>query len=474
MRIVIIGGGPGGYSAAFEAARLGADVTLVEAENLGGTCLNWGCIPTKTILRSARIAWDTRNGEEFGLRVHPADVDIERLMERKEGIVEELRSQIEATAARLKVRVLWGRGRLLGPKTVEVTPADGMKDTIEADAVILATGSAVFKLPSIDHSLEGVWTSDEAVSLVSLPQRIVIIGGGVIGLEFACAYASFGSEVTVVELTPTVLPGNDKRVTRQVQDSLERMGVAFHLGVSASSVEEGEDREMTTTLSDGTVVLSDIVMSAVGRMPNSAGLNVEAAGLEMDRAAVKVDEHFRTNVPGVFAIGDLIGGMMLAHVADEEGVAAARNAVATYEFAEAEGLLGKLKHLPHLKSVDYSCIPACVYTFPEVGVVGSSRDSAKERGLDVVQAVSKFTANGKALGEGEADGFVQIVAEKGTGRVVGCQIVGPHAVEIIHEVALAMRHKLTVRDIAETVHAHPTVSEVVRLAALDAAEKCGV
>ena len=210
MRIVIIGGGPGGYSAAFEAARLGADVTLVEAENLGGTCLNWGCIPTKTILRSARIAWDTRNGEEFGLRVHPADVDIERLMERKEGIVEELRSQIEATAARLKVRVLWGRGRLLGPKTVEVTPADGMKDTIEADAVILATGSAVFKLPSIDHSLEGVWTSDEAVSLVSLPQRIVIIGGGVIGLEFACAYASFGSEVTVVELTPTVLPGNDK------------------------------------------------------------------------------------------------------------------------------------------------------------------------------------------------------------------------------------------------------------------------
>ena len=474
MRILIIGGGPGGYSAAFEAARLGAEVTLVESDNLGGTCLNWGCVPAKTILRSARIAWDTRNGEEFGLRVHPADVDIERLMERKEGIVEELRSQIEATAARLKVNVVWGCARLTGPKSVVVTAVDGVTQDVEGDALILATGSTVLKLPNIDHSLEGVWTSNEAVSLVEMPRRIVIIGGGAIGLEFACAYASFGSEVTVVELTPTVLPGNDKRLTRVVQDALERMGVTFHLGVSASTVEEGEDRLMTTTLSDGTVLESDIVLSAVGRKPNSEGLGVEAAGLEMDLAAVKVDEHFRTNVPGVFAIGDLIGGMMLAHVADEEGVAAARNAVASYEFAEAEGLLAKLTHLPHLQSVDYSCIPACVYTFPEVGVVGSSRDSAKERGLDVVQAVAKFTANGKALGEGEAEGFVQLVAEKGTGRIVGCQIVGPHAVEIIHEVALAMRHKLTVRDIAETVHAHPTVSEVIKLAALDAADKCGV
>jgi dihydrolipoamide dehydrogenase len=474
MRIVIIGGGPGGYSAAFEAARLGASVTLVESDNLGGTCLNWGCVPTKTILRSARIAWDTRNAAEFGMRVHPADVDIERLMERKEGIVEELRSQIEATAARAKVDLLWGCGRLTGPRSVEVTSADGVKHTIEGDAVILATGSVVFRLPNIDHTLEGVWTSNEAVSLVELPRRIVIIGGGVIGLEFACAYASFGSEVTVIELTPTVLPGNDKRVTRSVQDALEGMGVVFHLGTSASSVEQGEDKVMTTTLSDGTVLSSDIVLSAVGRKPNSEGLNVEAAGLEMDRAAVKVDEHFRTNVPGVFAIGDLIGGMMLAHVADEEGVAAARNAVATYESAEAEGLLAKLAHLPRLQSVDYSCIPACVYTFPEVGVVGSSRDSAKERGLDVVQAVSKFTANGKALAEGEGEGFVQMVAEKRTGRIVGCQIVGPHAVEIIHEVALAMRHGLTVRHIAETVHAHPTVSEAVKLAASDAAEKCGV
>ncbi len=472
MHILVLGGGPGGYSAAFEAARLGAEVTLVEREFLGGTCLNWGCVPTKTILRSARIAHDAANAAEFGLRLDRATVDIERLMERKEGIVSELRSQIEASAKRLKVEVVYGEGRLEGPKKVRVT-TEGTHVDFEPDAIILATGSAVFKLPSIDHTLERVWTSDEAVSLVDIPERVLIVGGGVIGLEFACAYASFGSEVHVVELTPSVLPGNDKRVQKAAQAALESMGVRFYLGTKADSVAQYGDT-METALEDGTMIETDIVLSAVGRIPNSAGLNADKAGLEMDRAAVKVDEHLRTNVRGVYAIGDLIGGMMLAHVADEEGVVAARNAVREYEFAESQGLLARLAHIPHLESVDYSCIPACVYTFPEIGVVGRTRDGAKESGLDAVQAVSKFAANGKALGEGEADGFVQLVAENGTGRILGCQIVGPHAVETIHEVALAMRHKLGVRDIAETVHAHPTVSEVIKLAAADAAAKCGV
>jgi dihydrolipoamide dehydrogenase len=472
MQILVLGGGPGGYSAAFEAARLGAKVTLVEREQLGGTCLNWGCVPTKTILRSARIARDATMAAEFGLRLGPASVDIERLMERKEGILTELRSQIEATAARLKVDVVYGEGRLEGPKKVRVTTGGTHKD-FEPDAIILATGSVVFKLPSIDHSLERVWTSDEAVSLVEIPERVLIVGGGVIGLEFACAYAAFGSEVHVVELTPTVLPGNDKRVQKAAQAALEAMGVTFYLGTKTDTVAQYGD-VMETTLENGTMIETDIVLSAVGRMPNSAGLHTDKAGLEMDRAAVKVDGHFRTNVKGVYAIGDLIGGMMLAHVADEEGVVAARNAVREYEYAEAEGLLAKITHIPLLETVDYSCIPACVYTFPEIGVVGSTRGGAKADGLDAVQAVSKFSANGKALGEGEADGFVQLVAETGTGRILGCQIVGPHAVETIHEVALAMRHRLTVRDVAETVHAHPTVSEVIKIAALDAAGKCGV
>jgi len=472
MRIVVLGGGPGGTAAALEAARLGATVTLIEKDNLGGTCLNWGCIPTKTILRSARIAWDARNAAEFGLRLPAADVDEERLLERKQGVVEELRSQLESAQARAKVDVVYGEGVLTDARTVRVTNTDGTTD-YHADALILATGSEVFKLPSIDHSLERVWTSDEATSIVAIPDSILIVGGGVIGLEFACAYASFGAEVHVVELTPAVLPGNDKRVQRSTQEALEKMGVTFHLGQAATSVQQFGEK-MITEMPDGSMIETDYVLSAVGRKPLSEGFGYPEAGIEMDRAAVKVNEFFATNVPGVYAIGDLIGGMMLAHVAEEEGVVAARNAVRLYEFAESEGLLAKLMHLPALQTVDYSSVPACVYTFPEIAVVGSSRDSAKERGLDVVQAVSKYAANGKALGEGESDGFVQIVAEMKTGRIVGCQIVGPHAVETIHEVALAKRHNLSVRDIAETVHAHPTVSEAIKLACAEAASKCGV
>ena len=286
----------------------------------------------------------------------------------------------------------------------------------------------------------------------------MIIGGGVIGLEFACAYASFGSKVTVVELVDQVLPGNDKRVAKSMQTALEAMGVAFHTGDSADAVEQIGDR-MRATLKSGTVLEADIVMSAVGRRPNSDGFGYAEIGLEFDRAALKVDPHMRTNLEGVYAIGDLIGGMMLAHVAEEEGVIAARTAV--------HDLGGEA----HLETMDYSCVPAAVYTFPEVGVVGSSRDGAKDKGIDAVQAVSKFGANGKALGEGDSDGFVQIVAEKGTGRIVGCQIVGPHAVEIIQEVAVAKRWGLTVGQLAHTVHGHPTVGEVIKMACADAATK---
>lgn len=467
MRIAVLGGGPGGYSAAFEAARLGADVTLVEAHRLGGTCLNWGCIPTKTILRSAHIVADSKAAASFGLVASPATVDIAALRARKEGVVDELVSQVEASAKRLKVRVVYGTGKLVAPKAIEVALAEGGSETIESDAVILASGSAVFKLPMLDHTLEGLWTSDHAVALQEIPGEIVIIGGGVIGLEFACAYATFGSRVTVVELMEQVLPGNDKRVVKQTQAALEELGVTFHLKDAVERVERVDGR-MRATLKSGAVLEADVVMSAVGRIPNSAGLGYPEAGIEMDRAAVKVDEHFRTNIPGVYAIGDLIGGMMLAHVADEEGVAAARNAVAELKAAAGEGAPA------HLESVCYGCIPACVYTFPEVATVGETRDAAKARGLDAVQAVAKFAANGKALGEGDAGGFVQLVAENGTGRVLGCQIVGPHAVEIIHELAIAMRHGITVRALAETVHAHPTVSEVIRMAAADAAGKCGL
>jgi len=467
MRIVVVGGGPGGYQAAFEAARLGAEVVLVEkdASELGGTCLNRGCVPTKTILKSAHIVRDTRRAAEFGLDSGVASVRVDALRERKETVVAGLRSQIAESAKRLKVETVWGEGRLVSPDTIVVASSDGSETMLKADAIILATGSKVFRLPGIDHDLPGVWTSDEALDLTDIPGEILLIGGGAIGLEFACAYATFGSKVTVVELMSTVLPGNDKRVTRAAQKALEDMGVEFRLGQKVESVEQ-DGMRMRSTLDPGEVIESDIVFSAVGRVPESEGLGLQDLGMDMDRAAVKVDEHFRTSVEDVYAIGDLIGGVMLAHVAEEEGVVAARNAVA--------GLSTVVTDTARLETVDYASIPACVYTFPEIAVVGSTRDAAKERGEDVVQAVAKFAANAKALGEGESEGFVQLVAEKGTGRIVGSQIVGPRAVEIIHEVAVAIRHGIGARELAETVHAHPTVSEVIRAAATDAASKAGV
>ncbi len=460
MRIAVLGGGPGGYSAAFEAARLGADVVLVERQRLGGTCLNWGCIPTKTILRSAHIVSDTRHAADYGLKAQVAEVDCDSLRARKEGVVDELVGQIEGQAKRLKVDVVLGDGRLAAPTVIEVATPEGTTRIVEADAVILATGSVPFLLPNIDHSLERVWTSDEATSLSEIPGEIVIIGGGVIGLEFADAYANFGSTVHVVELTPSVLPGNDKRVQREAQKALEALGVHFHLGVAVDSVSQA-GRRITATLTDGRTIEADVVLSAPGRRPNGLGFGFEEAGIEMDRAAVKVDELYRTNQPGVYAIGDLIGGMMLAHVAEAEGEAAARNAVAV--------LSGKAPSA----SVDLPCVPAAVYTEPGIGVVGSTRDSAKEAGLDVVQVVMKFAGNGKALAEGHTEGFVQIVAENTTGRIVGAQIVGPGAAELIQEISIAMSAGVTVAQVGHSVFGHPTVSEVIKFACIEAANKTG-
>ena len=468
MRVIVLGGGPGGYSAAFEAARLGAQVTLVEADRLGGTCLNRGCIPTKTVLRSARLVADTTHASHFAVVAAPATVDISALRDRKNGILDELRGQIAGSAKRLKVEVVYGTGRMTGPRTIEVALADGGTATLEGDALILATGSEVFKLPCIDHDLSRVWTSDDAVEITEIPAQLTVVGGGIIGLEFACAYAAFGTKVTVIELQEQVMPGNDKRVARAVQQSLEAMGVTFLLGAMITGTEQVGDR-VRAILADGTVLESDILMSAVGRKPRSEGFGFPEAGVEMDRAAVATDKYLRTNVAGVYAVGDVIGGMMLAHVAEEEGVVAARNAVAELRAASGEGPAAADLHC-----IDYDVIPACVYTFPEVGVVGSTRDGAKERGLDAVTAVAKFTANGKALAEGEAEGFVQLVVEKGTGRFLGAQIVGPHAVEIINEVVGAMTYGVDARSIAEMCHAHPTVSEVIKTAAGDAATKAGV
>ena len=469
--IVVIGGGPGGYSAAFEAAAHGARVTLVERARLGGTCLNWGCIPTKAMLRTAHIVRDVAHAQSFGLQaMAPAAVDVAALRARKQSVVDELVGQVEQSAKRFKVEVLYGEGRVTAPGTVEVVLAStddaaGEVVTLQADATIIATGSVPMALPFIDHSLDRVWTSDDAVSIHEIPAEIIIMGGGVIGVEFATAYAAFGSKVTVVELAPTLIPGNDKRVTRTLAAALQEQGVELRLGASVTAVEQSADgARVTATLEGGEVLEADVLLSAVGRMPNTRGFGFEEAGIEYDRAAIVVDEYYRTAVPHVYAIGDAIGGMMLAHAAEAEGEAAALNALSELGGTDAS------------HAVSRDLIPACIYTFPEVAVVGRTADGLKRDGITSVSAIAKFTGNGKALGEGEVDGFVQLVAEAGSGKILGCQMVGPHVVELIHEVSLAMATGVTVAELGGTsgiVWAHPTVSEVVKVAARMAADKAG-
>lgn len=458
-KIVILGGGPAGHDAAFHAAEAGAEVVLVEKSRLGGTCLNLGCIPTKTILQTASILQMSRDTERFGIKgSHDFQLDSGALRLRKEGVVDNLVAQLEGAAKSYKVRVVDGWGTLASATSVKVKTEEG-EELIEADAILVTTGSVPVKLPFLDHSHPLIWTSDEAVSLQSIPKEIIIIGGGIIGSELACAYASFGSKVSVVELAPTIVPMFDKRVVRTLTQALTAMGVELYTGDSLKSVKFAGENRVVALLNSGTRIEADVLLSAVGRMPATAGIGLEELGVEMDRAAIKVDEFYQTSIPTIFAAGDVIAGQMLAHTAGAEGEAAIDNILAMLEGGKASN------------HVDVDLIPSCVYTFPEIAGVGRSAESCKEAGVPTVNGIAKYTGNGKALGAGEEEGFVSILAHKESGKILGAQILGANAVELIHEVSHAMHKGWTVFELAEPVYAHPTLSEIVKTAAKITAKK---
>ena len=510
--LIVLGGGPGGYAAAFEAAKqakragLELRVTLIERARLGGTCLNVGCIPTKTILRTARALHDVARLDEFavhGVDASGAKVDVTALRERKDRVVSELVGQVEATAKRLGVEVVRGEGCLVPANPVPevlVRDEDGGEYAHTCDGLILATGSVPLVLPALDAP--GIWTSDDAVALREIPQSIIIVGGGVIGVEFASAYAAFGSKVTIVELAKSLLPGFDKRVSKTLARALKDQGVELLLGDSVQSVEKDAGEHWVARLASGKELRAAVIMSAVGRVPNVKGFGFEECGLAFEGRAVAVDESFRTNLPGVYAIGDVIGGVMLAHAAEHEGVLAARCAI-TELFDEDEGgyssrprfacqrdqivsAPAECSELPPLILSDVDCvlqenmghsespplilsdaqlIPGCVYTLPEIATVGMSVDEAKEVGWDAVAGVAKYAGNGKALAGGETEGFAQLVADKASGRLLGAQIIGAHAVELIAILRPFLVHEAKVKEIADAVFAHPTLSEVIKAAA---------
>ncbi|MFQ5479657.1 MAG: dihydrolipoyl dehydrogenase [Thermodesulfobacteriota bacterium] len=449
FNLVVIGGGPGGYVAAIRGAQLGGSVALIEKAKVGGTCLNRGCIPTKALYYSAKSVKAVKGAAEFGVTVSDYTFDMAGAVERKDGVVDKLVSGVRGLLKGNGVEVIEGTGFIEGAGRVRVRGEDGESETIAAGSIIIATGSEPALIPAFKIDGENVITSTEALDLKELPKSMLIIGGGVMGCEFATIFSAFGTDCIVVELLDGILATEDRMVSRVIAKGFKASGVNVMTGVLVEDVSVLGEKQVKTTLKGGHAFITEKVLVTIGRAFNSVGLGLTAAGVEVEKGRIVVDERLETSLKGVYAIGDVTGKMLLAHVASVQGGIAAANA------------LGKSE------TMDYSAIPYGIFTDPEIASVGLKEKEAKEQGIDVSVGRFPYAASGKALGMGETEGFVQILSDKGTDVVLGASIVGAHATDIIGEVALAVKAALKTEDIIDTVHAHPTLPELVLEAAED-------
>jgi len=448
--IVLIGGGPGGYVAAIRAAQLGAQVTLIEKDTVGGTCLNRGCIPTKALLQSAEALSSVRNAAALGISIEGASVDFPAVMKRKEAIVKKLVAGVTALLRKNKIEVIEGIGTLIDSKTVGIL---GKGNRISADSTIIATGSKPSMIPIKGIDNPGVITSDEALTMEEPPESLLIIGGGAIGLEFAQIMHKLGSRVTVVELMPQILPAGDAEIASRLEGLLKEGGIETLTNAKVTGIRSaGQDGEVALTITndDGEQErTAEKVLVSVGRQPNTDDLQVNNLGLVLDNGRLVVNEQMETNIPDVYAIGDVVGRVMLAHVAMAEGKCAAENSMG----ADCK--------------MDYQAVPMCVYTSPEVAWVGLTEADAKQEYGDIRIGRFPFVANGRALTLNETAGMVKIIADAQYGQILGVHILGPQATELVAEAVLGIRMEATFEDIASTIHAHPTLSEAMMEASLD-------
>ena len=430
--VIVIGSGPGGYTSALRAAEFGKSVAIVEEREIGGTCLNRGCIPTKSLLRCAEVYETVKNSKNFGVFAGDISYDLNLINRRKEEIVKKLRNGIEFLLKKRNVEIKRGRGKLLDETTVEI----GGKETIRAKDIIIATGSE----PALLFNAKNVFTSDEALQLEEIPDTILIVGAGAIGVEFATLFAAFGAKVTLIEMMDQILPTlKDKKLITFLRRSFVKKGIEIKTGVKIESISTKNDM-VFSKLDNGEIIESKKVLVSIGRMFNSSELGLEKVGVKVEKGRIVVDKKLRTSVPNIYAIGDIIGGQLLAHKAMYEGIVA------------AEIIAGSAQE------VDYRVMPWAVFSKPEIGSVGLTEQEAKDKGIEVITGESLFGANGKALCEGEGEGEVKVVVDKKTKEILGAQIIGPEASVMISELALAMQN---VANVADTVHVHPTLSEVV-------------
>jgi dihydrolipoamide dehydrogenase len=449
--LIVIGAGPGGYTAAIKAAQLGMKTAIVEKdETLGGTCLKVGCIPSKALLTSTELYYGARR--HFGAHGISADglsMDVGAMMKRKDGVVRKMARGIDFLMNKNGIERVAGLGRIAGPNEVEVT-SDAGQQCLKAKRILIATGSRVAGLPFLEFDGETVLSSDDAVALGQAPVSMIVIGAGAIGLELGSVWARLGTAVTVVEFLPRIAATFDEDITQALQKLLQRQGLKFHLGTYVESAEKTEGGvKLTAAKGDKKLELeAEKLLVAVGRKPNTGGLGTAEAGVELDEhGCIKIDAEWQTSVSGIYAIGDVVAGPMLAHKAEQEAIAA------------VERMVGQPG------SVNYDAIPWVIYTSPEVATVGLTEAEAVEMGLEVGVGVFPFQANGRAVASGHADGLAKVIADKATGLVLGAQILSANASELIAEVVLLMELGGSAKDMARTIHAHPTMSEGLREAA---------
>ena len=448
--IIIIGAGPGGYVAAIRASQLGAEVHIVEQGSFGGTCLNVGCIPTKALIHGAELYQKMKHGSEIGINASSIQIDWSKLMTYKEGIVNRLVQGVGGLLKANRVTSHLGKAKLKDSKTIIIESKEKTYE-LQGDAIIWATGSSNFKIPVEGIDSSRVISSTEALSLTEIPKSLLIVGGGVIGVEFAYLYSALGTKVTVVELLPEILPMIDSDVVQILKGELARQGVTFLNQAELKKIESVSEGMKASLTHEGkeNLIKAEYALIAVGRRPQTAEMNLAEAEVKLERGAIQVNEYFQSNLPSVYAIGDCNGKIMLAHAASAQGVAAVEHA------------------LGHSPCYQPQTIPSCIYTQPEVASVGVSESEAKKKGLSVQVGTFPLAGNGKALIENGGVGMIKIVAGSKYKEILGVQIVGPRATDLIGEAALAIRLEATVDELLSTIHGHPTVSEAMGEVAMD-------
>ena len=451
--VIVLGSGPGGYPAAIRASQLGKKVAIVERESLGGICLNWGCIPTKALLKSAQVMEYAKHSADYGIEVNDARPNFGNVIKRSRGVADKMNKGVTFLMKKNKIDVVMGNGKLISPTKLEVTSADGKKQTLEAKNIVICTGARARELPALKLDGKKIIEYRKAMSLTDQPKSIIVVGSGAIGTEFAYFYNSIGTKVTIVEFLPRIVPVEDEEVSKELEKSFKKQGITIMVNSEVTSVDtSGDGVKAKVKTPTGEVTLeADIVLSAVGIAANIENIGLETLGVKTDKGKISVDKFYQTNVSGVYAIGDCVPGQALAHVSSKEGIICVENIAYNEK---------KFAHQP--EALDYNNVPGCTYCTPEVASVGLTEKQARDAGYEVKVGKFPLSASGKATGAGHNEGFVKVVFDAKYGEWLGTHMIGYNVTETLMETVLGRKLETTYHEVLNSIHPHPTISESVK------------